>query len=269
MGSNPTGLAPSLFSFPKREKSTVCPKEKRLFFLTERLYLNDSYLREFDARVVSVSDEKFFVFDKTAFYPQGGGQPCDTGKIVAEDGASHNVVFVKGFGNDVSHQIENCSLKAGDKIHGVIDWQKRFALMRAHTAAHILHAVILKETGALITGNQLGEKQSRMDFEVTDFDRELLSGFEKNANDIISAGLPVSISFLPREQALAMPELCRLKDVAPKDLPVLRIVKIGDFDCSLDGGTHVANTREVKGIKITKLGNKGAANRRIYFEVFD
>ncbi|MCR4369052.1 MAG: alanyl-tRNA editing protein [archaeon] len=231
-----------------------------------KLYLDDSYLKECEAIVTKVVDAKFVELDQTIFYSQGGGQPSDSGKIVKENGEEARVVFAKAFGENISHQIEpEGILNEGEKVRCVLDWEKRHKHMRMHTCAHILAGVINKEIGALITGNQLGEEESRMDFNVPEFDKELLKTFEQKGNEIISRGLEITVSYEAREKALARPELFRLKDVLPKDIPMLRIVSIGDFDIQADGGTHVANTREIGKMKITNFKNKGAQNRRIYW----
>lgn len=239
--------------------------------MTEKLWLKDSYLREWDAIVQKVSDGKFVVLDRTAFYPASGGQPSDSGKMIDEKGNEFQVVFVKQFGQDISHEIkplkEGIGLLEGSKVHCVIDWQKRHKLMRMHSAAHILSAIIFKELGALITGNQLNEDKSRIDFNVKEFDQKLLSGFEAKANEVIQQNLEQKIEFMQFDEAMKLPELFRLKDVLPKNLPELRIVSIGSFDRQADGGTHVKNTGEIGWIKILKLENKGAENRRIYFTV--
>ncbi|MFH1239604.1 MAG: alanyl-tRNA editing protein AlaXM [Candidatus Diapherotrites archaeon] len=232
--------------------------------MTELLYLSDSYLKKFEAQVVSVTDGKFVVLDKCAFYPESGGQPSDTGYL-EKDGNKMNVIFAKKMGENISLQVEDCNLKEGDKVKCAIDWDRRYRFMRMHTAAHILSAIIFKELGCLITGNQLGEEKSRMDFNVEDFDRELLISFEKKANEIIKRNLEVEVSYMSAEEAFKNEQLFRLKDVLPKNLKELRIVKIGDFDIQADGGTHVKNTSEIGSVKITKIGNKGTNNRRIYF----
>lgn len=238
--------------------------------MTEKLFLTDSYLRGCDATVLKaekIEGKNFAVLDHTIFYPQGGGQPSDTGKIIGENGDEYKVIFAKNMGEDVSHEVEREGLKAGDKVKCVIDWEKRYKLMRMHTSAHILAAAINKEIGALITGNQLDTQQSRMDFNVKDFDRELLKKFEEKVNEVIAQDLRVSVSFEEREKALQRPELFRLKDVLPKDIPVLRILSIGDFDVQADGGTHVKSTKEIGKFKIVDFKNKGAENRRIYWEL--
>jgi len=235
--------------------------------MTKKLFHEDSYLKECDAVIEKVNDGKFVVLNQTIFYPQSGGQLFDTGKIIKEDGSEFNVVFGKQFGNDVSYEVDKEGLKEGDKVKCVLNWERRHKMMRMHTSAHILAAVLNKESGALITGNQLGLEESRMDFNVNDFDRNLLEGFEQKANEAICRNLEITVSFEEREKVFARPELFKLKDVLPKDIPVFRIVSIGNFDVQTDGGTHVKNTSEIGKIKIIKLKNKGAENRRIYWKL--
>ncbi|MBN2127359.1 MAG: alanyl-tRNA editing protein [Candidatus Diapherotrites archaeon] len=234
--------------------------------MTEKIYLTDSYVKEFDATVTEITGN-FVVLNKTAFYPSGGGQPSDTGKILC-NGKEFEVISVKNSGENVLHELINAEgLSVGDKVKGILNWERRHALMKMHSAAHILSKIIFSETGALFTGNQLGEKESRMDFSVKEFDRELLNSFEEKANNAITQNLNVIVSFLERDEAFEIPELFRLKNVLPKEIPVFRIVSIGNFDVQADGGTHVKNTSEIGRIKITNLKNKGAENKRIYFEL--
>jgi misacylated tRNA(Ala) deacylase len=233
--------------------------------MTEKLYLNDSYVKECSATVQYI-DGNFVVLDKTIFYPQGGGQPTDKGLIV-KDGKEYHVQFVKGKEEAVSHEVDQSGLQSGDRVHCMLDWDTRYKYMRMHTTAHILSKVIHDEIQALITGNQLGLEESRMDFSLEEFDRDYLKTFETKANEVIQKGLDVSVSFMPVAEALKKPELVRLKDIMPKALKEWRIVSIGDYDVQADGGTHVQNTKEIGNVKIIKVKNKGANNRRLYFTV--
>ena len=137
------------------------------------LYMNDSYKKEFEATVTAVTDDKFIVLSETAFYPQGGGQPCDTGKFIFND-KEYAVLFVGKFNGQISHEVDKPGLQVGDKIRGVLDWKKRYNHMRAHTASHVISAVFHEDFGAKITGNQLSEEKIRIDFNLENFDRELL-----------------------------------------------------------------------------------------------
>ena len=235
--------------------------------MTELLYMKDHYLKEFDAEVKEVNG-KFIVLDKTAFYPQGGGQICDNGKLI-KDGGEYSVVFVKKMSSVVSHEVDKEGLKVGDKIKGVLDWDRRYKLMRAHTAAHIISQVIHKETGALITGNQLDLEKVRIDFSLETFDKEKLQGYVSEANNIIQQDLPLSIEFKTRDEALKIPQLSKLAAGLPDFIEEVRIVKIGDFDLQADGGTHVNSTKEVGKLEFIKAENKGKNNRRVYFQIKD
>ena len=236
--------------------------------MSEALYLNDAYLREFDAVVKSVSGEgKFVVLDRTAFYPRSGGQENDTGVLRRGDDV-FNVVYVGKFNGEISHQVESPpgkSLREGDKVRGVIKWERRYRLMRMHTAAHLLSAVFYRNTGAKITGNQLGEDKSRIDFSLENFDREALNEYVKEANRIIKEDIRVEISFMPREEALKMEGIVKLANALPPAIKTLRIVKIGDVDMQADGGTHVSSTAEIGEIVLLKAENKGKNNRRVYY----
>lgn len=233
--------------------------------MTQKLYLDDSYLKECEAEIVK-AEGKFVELDKTIFYPQGGGQPSDTGKIFRGKD-EFKVVSAKNSEGKVLHETDKEGLKVGDTVKCVLDWEQRYKYMRMHTSAHIMAQIVLKELGALITGNQLGLEETRMDFSVPEFDKELLKSFEGKANEIIEKNLPITVSYEERETALKRPELFRLKDVLPKNIPILRIVAIGDFDIQADGGTHVKTTKEIGKIRITDFKNKGAENRRIYWKL--
>ncbi len=274
------------------------------------LYLTDSYLQEFDAEVISVTDapqgnnnnnnnnnsNKFIVLNQTCFYPNSGGQLNDVGTLTrASDGKVFNVVFAAKTHSEnpndvmISHEVkadsdgtngndtnEN-SLKAGDKVHGKIDWQRRNALQRYHTASHVLSTVINNETGALITGNQLETEKAKIDFSLKDFDREKMAEYVKKANSVIDQNLAVKTYFLPREEAMKIPGIVKLAAALPPAVDELRIVQIGEagsgkdgsvpFDIQADGGTHVRTLSEIGHLELIKLENKGAERRRIYFKL--
>jgi misacylated tRNA(Ala) deacylase len=227
--------------------------------------MTDCYLKEFEAEVIKV-DGKFIVLDKTAFFPQGGGQATDTGKLI-KDTEEYKVVFAKKIGSDVSHEVDKEGLQVGDKIKGVLDWDRRYMLMRNHTAAHILCEVIHKDTGALITGNQLNIEKSRIDFNLENFNREALQGYADKANEVINKDLPIKIYTMPRDEALKLPSITKLANVLPPAVKELRIVEIESFDIQADGGTHVKSTKEVGELKIIRAENKGKHNRRVYYQL--
>jgi misacylated tRNA(Ala) deacylase len=232
--------------------------------MTRALYLEDSYLRECDATVVSVKDGKYVVLDQTIFYPKGGGQPWDTGKVLRGEEA-YNVVYVGKFSGEISHEVDRPGLKEGDKVHCVLDWERRYKLMRSHTAAHLFASLLCTGTGALVTGNQLEQDKIRFDFSLERFDPEVLRKYLDKANERLREDVPVKWYELPREEALKIPGVIKMADAFPPDIPRLRIVEIVGVDRQADGGTHVRNLMEVGQIKVLKTENKGKQNRRVYF----
>ena len=231
----------------------------------ELLYLNDCYLAEFDAVIESVKSGKYVILDKTTFYPNSGGQPSDTGVLIHND-KEYPVIFVGTFKGTIKHEVSVPGLKEGDKVKGMIDWDKRYNLMKYHTASHILSAIIHSETGAQITGNQVGKDKTRIDFSLENLDGELIKTYVEKVNEVIDRKLPVKIDIMPREEAFEIPSVVKLKDAFPPDIPEIRVITIQDIDQQACGGTHVANTGEIPHIEILKTENKGKNNRRIYFK---
>ena len=237
--------------------------------MTDGLYLNDSYLRECQARVERVDGKRVFV-DKTVFYPQGGGQPSDTGKIVrASDAVEFKVEKVLKESGEAAHYVDREGLAAGDSVRLEIDWARRHKIMRMHTAAHVLGFVMFSR-GVLVTGNQLGDALTRFDFNLeAGLHREALEEGVAAANELLRSGAEVKAFELPREEALKIPGVVKLADKLPPAIERLRIVQIGDFDAQADGGTHVRSLSEVGQLRIEKIENKGAANKRVYFSLLN
>ena len=231
---------------------------------TELLYFNDSYLREFNAKVLEVKDGKYAELDKTIFYPSGGGQPHDTG-VMNCNGEDFLVVYVGKFSGNVSHEVGKHGLKIGDEISGRIDWERRYRLMRMHTAAHIIDAVLYKEAGALCTGNQLGLDKSRIDFSLESLDRDKMQQYIDAANEFVKKAIDLKIYYLKREDALKIPGVVKLASVMPPNVEELRMVEIPGVDLQADGGTQVKNTSEIGEIKFLSVENKGKDNRRLYY----
>ena len=230
--------------------------------MTRRLYWEDMYAHEFDAEVELVEGNRV-VLDQTAFNPRGGGLVSDTGKL-----NGMKVIEATKEGDNVFHMLEGPpDLRVGDRVHGVLDWDRRFRIMRMHTSAHILSAVVNGETGALITGNQINPDESRVDFNLENFDKEKMSHYIDRVNDAVRRELDVKTFFMKREEALANPGFVKLANAMPPTLDVLRIVQIGDVDTQADGGVHVKNTREIGRVVGLKTENKGKSNRRLYFTV--
>jgi len=230
--------------------------------VTRRLFWEDMYAKEFDAKVVSVSGARV-VLDQTAFNPRGGGLVSDVGTL---DGK--RVLEVVKEGEEIYHILEAQEpMAAGGQVHGVLDWDRRYRIMKMHTAAHILSSVVNTETGALITGNQISPDESRVDFDLESFDRNKMSYYIDKVNEAVARELEVKTFFMKREEALATPGFVKLANAMPPSLDILRIVQIGDVDTQADGGVHVKNTGEIGRVQGLRADNKGKSNRRLYFTV--
>jgi misacylated tRNA(Ala) deacylase len=235
--------------------------------MARALYHEDSYRKEFNTIVQSINGNTIML-GQTAFYPSGGGQPCDIGKLVRlGDGTEAIVTDVAKAIEGIAHTLQAQTFNVGDKVHGIIDWQRRYSLMRMHTAAHILAAIVSKLTGALITGKQLGTEESRIDFSLEDFNRSQMSLFAEEANKAIENSTVVNCYFLPKEEAMKIPGIVKLASRMPPDVPEIRIVDIVGIDIQACAGLHVATPREIGKIEVTGAENKGKANRRMYFRL--
>ena len=232
--------------------------------MTNALYLEDSYLKECDATVISVTDGRYVILDQTIYYPKGGGQPFDTGKII-KGKEIYNVIYVGKFSGEISHEVDQAGLGEGDTVHCLLDWERRYKLMRSHTAAHVFASLLCTGTGALVTGNQLDVEKIRFDFSLENFNREILEEYIDKTNELCKSDIPVVWYELPREEALKIPGVVKMAEAFPPDIPYLRIVEIVGVDKQADGGTHVKNLREVGQIRLLKAENKGKHNRRVYF----
>ena len=230
--------------------------------MTRKLFWEDMYMKEFDATVKSIEGSRV-ILDQTAFNPKGGGLVSDTGSIEGE-----RVVEVAKEGDEVIHMMERPPpFFVNDTMHCELDWARRYRIMKMHTTAHILSAVVNRETGALITGNQIAPEESRVDLDLKNFDRGKLSYYIELVNDVVRRGVDVKTYFMKRHEALKIPGLVKLANAAPPALDTLRIVQIGDVDAQADGGVHVRNTREIGEVNGNRTENKGKSNRRIYFTV--
>ena len=228
---------------------------------TRKLFWEDMYMRSFDARVVR-ADGPRVVLDRTAFNPRGGGLLSDTGTL----GGSRVAEALKE-GEAIVHVLEGAAPAVGEEVQGELDWERRHRIMRMHTAAHLLSAIVNRETGALITGNQIAPLESRIDFNLDQFDREKLTDYVAAVNATAARGLEVKAYFMRREEAQAVPGLVKLANAAPPSVEILRIVQIGDADTQADGGVHVRNTSEIGQVEALRVDNKGKNNRRLYFTV--
>src|SRR3990172_3255583 len=238
--------------------------------MTELLFQTDSYLQEFDANISSVLQaERAVVLDRTAFYPGGGGQPCDFGTLTVA-GMTYPVDKVKKQGEDVLHFLGGDAPlpSIGSAARGTLDWTRRYKLMRTHTALHLLCGTVFRDYGALVTGGEMEPLKGRMDFEFETMRGELVREIEAAVNKEAAAGHEIRIKILPREAAFQIPDLIRTKiNLLPDGIPQVRSVEIVSLDLQADGGTHVKNTSEVGVIKVVDYKSKGAINKRIYVEV--
>lgn len=239
--------------------------------MTELLYQTDSYLKEFDAVVTAIDqDARSVVIDRSAFYPGGGGQPYDTGELSLPDDVVYPVEKVKKQGADALHFLGGELLlpKVGARMRGQIDWERRYLLMRTHTALHVLCGTVFRDYGALVTGGNMEPGKGRMDFEFERLQGELVGEIEAAVNKEAGAGREVRVKILPREEAFQIPDLIRTKiNLLPEGIKKVRTVEIVGLDLQADGGTHVRNTSEIGAIKVVDYKSKGAINKRIYIEV--
>ncbi len=233
--------------------------------MTEELFLSDSYLREFDARVVRLAGREV-ILDRTAFYPGGGGQPPDKGTLGIGP-VRANVVDARREGGGIVHVLDNPIPETVGELRGELDWERRFAHMRYHTALHVLSGVIWREFGAKVTGGQMRSDRARMDFSFPgEWTADVVGEIERSTNEALAEERPVKVYELPREEALENPDLIRTQvNLVPERVRTIRIVEIEGLDTQADGGTHVANTREVGEMEITGHKSKGRQNKRIEF----
>jgi misacylated tRNA(Ala) deacylase len=238
--------------------------------MTELLFQKDSYLKEFECKIVGVDEEQnAVILDKTAFYIGGGGQPCDTGILEANQD-SYIIKKVKKIGDNVYHYIDGKLPEVNENCIGKIDWEHRYKLMRTHTAMHILCGVVWRDYKAQVTGGDMDCLNARMDFEFENFDKELIDEIQEKINNEVEAKRNIKVNILKREEAFKIPDLIRTKiNLLPKGINEIRTVEIEGLDLQADGGTHVRNTSEVGKIKIVKFKSKGKINKRIYVEIED
>lgn len=234
--------------------------------MTRALYLEDSYLKECEATVLKIIDGRKVVLDQTIFYPGGGGQPHDTGKMIRGNDI-FNVTFVTKVGGEIVHEVDRDGLQIEDRVRCIIDWDRRYKFMRSHTAAHVFASLVCNETGALVTGNQIEEDKVRFDFSLERLDRDMIIRCMEKANDLFKKDIEVKWYELPREEALKIPGVVKMAGAFPPDIPVLRIVEVVGVDRQADGGTHVRNLREVGQIRLLKFESKGRMNKRVYFAI--
>lgn len=230
--------------------------------MTELLFHTDSYLNQFDALVTEVTDDGV-VLDRTAFYIGGGGQPHDTGILIAGD-QEYPVTRVGRAEGKIVHRIEGELPSIGAKVTGRIDWERRYLLMRTHTALHILCGVVWRDYGAKVTGGDMQPGSARMDFELETMSAEVAHELEERVNAEVAAARDILVGNLNREEADHHPDLIRTKvNLLPPTIAEIRTIDISGLDLQADGGTHVANTTEVGRIKVVGHESKGRINKRL------
>ena len=232
----------------------------------EILCYSDSYLKECKSKVMEVNDHGV-VLDQTIFYPGGGGQPSDNGKLILENN-EYLVKGVKRIDGQIVHLIEGAKPEINSEVNSLIDWDKRYKLMRTHTALHILCGVIWRDYSASVTGGDMKPLAGRMDFELEEMSADFSKEVEEKINREVSEKRNIKIYQLPRDEAFQIPDLIRTKiNLLPKGIEFVRIVDIEGLDLQADGGTHVHNTSEVGYIKMIGHESKGKSNKRLRIEV--
>ena len=240
--------------------------------MTELLYQTDSYLQHFEATVIAMDEaQRALVFDRSAFYPGGGGQPHDTGLLMAGS-ITYPVAKAQkaGDGAGILHIIggDGALPATGTSVQGQIDWARRYQLMRTHTMMHILCGVIFRDYGALVTGGNMEPLKGRMDFEFETLHKDFVHEVEAAVNREVVAARLVRVAILPRAEAFQIPDLIRTRiNLLPEGIAQVRTVEIVGLDLQADGGTHVSNTAEVGHMRVVDYKSKGKVNKRIYLEL--
>jgi len=239
--------------------------------VSDNLAYTDAYARSVPARVLG-TDGGAVLLDRTVFYPGGGGQPADSGWLRTDDGGAWRVTGARKTGDEVWHQLEEgADLPAvGTEVTAELDWDRRHALMRTHSALHVLCGVIFRDWGASVTGGNMEPLAGRMDFEFETMAGELVAEIERRVNVEIEADREIRVAVLPREEAFAIPDLIRTKiNLLPEGISEVRTIEIVGLDLQADGGTHVSHTGEIGRVRVTGYESKGRINKRIRIGVED
>ncbi|MBI5876053.1 MAG: alanyl-tRNA editing protein [Chloroflexi bacterium] len=233
------------------------------------IYQLDAYVKQFEASVLESRDSEV-ALDRTAFYPGGGGQPCDFGTLSGH-GHTWRVTKVRKEGDLAWHTLEGGALPGpGSFVTGALDWERRYKLMRTHSALHVLCGVVYRDYGAHVTGGNMEPLDARMDFEFERMQKELVGEIETTVNAEIQKGYAITVKILPRDIAFQIPDLIRTKiNLLPPGIPEVRTVNIEGLDLQADGGTHVAHTHEIGRVKVVGYESKGKINKRIRIQIAD
>lgn len=241
---------------------------------TKMLYMEDNYIRSFSAEVID-KGENYVVLDRTAFYPEGGGQETDKGQLTFND-KTLPIRKVKKESGVVKHYIEDADQlpDIGEKVHCELDWNRRLTHMRYHTAIHILSSYMKEHYDAEVVGNNISVRKARADFAPLEaLSDEELAQIEEGINEIIDRDYPVKITFMPREKAIDFLQKKGYQtdyiDMVPKSVKIFRIISVDDYDHASCAGTHVANTSEIGKIAVVDRRNMGTGKERITLALVD
>ena len=232
--------------------------------MTDLLFHKDSYLQSTNATVIKIVEDNGIVLDRTVFYPGGGGQPHDLG-VISIGNQNVAVTKVQNVKGEVIHWVEdNHGITTGQSVTAEIDWDRRYTLMRTHTALHILCGVVWRDYKAQVTGGDMQPGTARMDFEFENMTAEFAEQIEDTINREVNDNRTIEVNFLTREQANQVPALIRTKiNLLPEAISEIRTIDISGLDLQADGGTHVKNTSEVGFIIVTGHESKGRINKRL------
>jgi misacylated tRNA(Ala) deacylase len=239
--------------------------------VSDNLCYRDAYAREVETDVLEVDAETNAVLlERTVFYPGGGGQPPDTGTLQGVSGRSWPVTGVHKRGEGIWHTVEGEPPAAGTPVSARLDWDRRHALMRTHSALHVLCGVIWRDHRASVTGGNMEPLSGRMDFEFETMRAELVAEIERRVNEEVAADREIRVAVMPRDDAFAIPDLIRTKiNLLPEGIEEVRTIEIVGLDLQADGGTHVARTSEIGHVRVTGYESKGRINKRIRIAVED
>jgi misacylated tRNA(Ala) deacylase len=239
--------------------------------VSDNICYRDAYARSTDAVVLAVDAEADAVLlDRTVFYPGGGGQPADTGVLIGSSGGSWRVTGARKRDEDIWHTVEGQPPAVDTQLSAELDWDRRHALMRTHSALHVLCGVVWRDHGASVTGGNMEPLSGRMDFEFETMAAELVAEIEQRVNQEVAADREIRVAVLPRDEAFAIPDLIRTKiNLLPEGIREVRTIEIVGLDLQADGGTHVARTGEIGRVRVTGYESKGRINKRIRIAVED
>ncbi len=239
--------------------------------MTELLHMHDNYIKEFDAKVINVG-ENYLVLDRSAFYPRGGGQACDHG-IIKKGNSTVNITKVTKESGEVRHYFDgDVSFSVGDMVHGEIDWDRRYMLMKMHTLQHVFSRYMQNTYSAQTISSSVNVPKSHADFHPMEkLSDDEISNIESNINEILSKKYDVEIKFMARQEAIEFLKARKYQtqylEMVPESVKEFRIVIIDDYDAASCAGTHVRNLSEIGTFKIVKQKNMGSKKRRIYFTI--